>query len=685
MLKNLKNTTLILIVLMGLLIFNGVSAETVKINGTVNDLYNNPVEKAEVKIYDLISSTCGNGTCPLAVQFTDANGYFWFSVNATDYDKTYNIAVKKQNYETKTVPITITNLNNNFANQSLNIQIKGIANVSGILMDKDSGMAIKNARITIMDKGTTTNEGGEFLTENVTAETTSIKVEHDGYETQSPVYDLTAGRNFIKLQISKQYTSKEYAVSVFTNYPALIFGTDDIKKFTVNVKNIGNMDATYKLEITNINKNLQHRILNDKDERIPKIFVRSGEAIKIFVEVKTPENIAKGEYKFNLSVGSDEVNNKITLIADVSGTTGSYGFEPSSAVRGRTVSAGQEVKFEISIQNNASSDIYKLNASVPYGWKYYIADTQGSEITEVEVTKDHGLNINFKITPPSDENAGIYELNLTIESSKGKEIKTVSFKVTVRQEKEIYEVEISSPYSTKSAVVGEAIEYSLSIQNKGRAKDNYNLAVEELPAGWTYKFKESSGNSPQISSAEVDTGATKSIVLQINPSTDATIGEYKFKINVYGKANTTLNASILISGSNEMKFSIDNSQSIQIESGQEGELTIKVQNTGLSELRDVELDVTKPTGWDVSVVPSKIAALPSQTTGKFTLKIKPPVDASIYDHKVIIKAKSAEVETSEDQIRVTVTKSAGSGYLGYAIIGIAIIILVIIFKKFGRK
>jgi len=95
--------------------------------------------------------------------------------------------------------------------------------------------------------------------------------------------------------------------------------------------------------------------------------------------------------------------------------------------------------------------------------------------------------------------------------------------------------------------------------------------------------------------------------------------------------------------------------------------------------------VTKPEGWDVTVTPAKIPSLKPQMTAKFTLNIEAPADANIGDFKVIVKAKSQEVETDEDVIRVTVNKPSSSGYIGFAMIAAAIIILIIIFRMFGRR
>jgi len=676
---------LLMCIFISISVVGTISAQIVQINGTVKDFYG-PVENAEINVYDALGSACESKNCPssdvvsIIPTKTDKNGNFQILINVS-YEKTYNITVKKENYENTTKQIT---LNNNSQNLSLEIGIRGIAKVEGVVVDAESGMAVKNAEVNILDNGYRTGDDGYFIFQNVPAETQTIIIHHDDYETQSFVYDLKPGKNFKTIKISKTYTTKDYAARIYSNFPSIIIGPDETKKFNVYIQNIGTKDATYEIKLLDTNPNFKYRILNQDNNEINKIFVQSGKTGNFYIEIKTPENINSGEYKFRVQAGTENPAETTLFIDVTAGSTGSYDFDVSSMYRGKACNAGSEVRFEIKLDNNQSTDIFRLNASVPDKWKYYITNSQNEEITEVEVTKGSSLNLLFKVVPPLDEEKGTYKVNISITSQKGKQTKTLSFEVNVRQEKERYAVEISSPYPTKSAVVGEAIEYSISIQNTGRSNDNYNLFVEDLPAGWTYKFKESSGNSPQISSVKVDAGTTKSIVLQINPSTDATIGEYKFKINVYGKANATLNASVLIQGSHEMKLQIDELW-VTIEAGKEKEVLVKVQNTGLSELRDVELDVTKPNSWKISITPQKIASLPSQTTGKFIVKITPPVDAVITDYEIIIKAKSAEVETPEKYIRVTVSQSSSSSYLGYAIIVAGVIILLIIFKKFGRK
>jgi len=681
----MKNKTIIngYIILLVLILFSfSASAQAIKVTGTVVDFYG-AVENAEVFVVDAKNSECETGSCRsenATDDETDSNGNFEIYISPPDYDKKYNITITKEDYETKIKQVT---LNSESQNQSLGeIELKGTAKVEGMIIDADSGRAIEDAFVTIMDKGNKTDESGEFIIENVTAETQTIRIEHDDYETQNFVYDIMPGDNFFKIEISKTYTEKDYAVSAYTNYPSLIIGAGETKEFEINIKNIGKKDATYEIELLETEDDFKYRILNKEENEINKVFVKSGEVVMVYVEVKTPEKVEKGEHEFKLRVGSG--NDEVTLIADVGEATGKYDFSASSMYRGKTVATGSKVTFEITLENNETDDIYHLEASVPGEWKYYITNKEGDEITEVEVVKGKTLDLYLQLEPPEDVVGGVYEPSITITSLNGNETKVLTYQVTVREEKELYDVVISSPFSKKSVMIGESIEYSITIQNDGRKKENYNLILVDLPSGWEYKFKETSGNTPQISSVEVDVGATKNVVLQVTPASDVEIGEYPFTIKVYGNANDTLNASLTIEGSHEMQLEIDNLYT-QVDVGVKKQMTIKVQNTGLSELRDVELDVTAPDGWDVTATPSKIPSLKPEMTERFTMEIEAPADASVGDFKVIVKATSLEFETAEDVIRVTVNKSSSSGYLGFALIGAAIIFLIIIFRKFGRK
>ena len=676
-----------IMVLLGILIMvSGASAEF--ITGVVIDAYGDGVNDVEVNAKEYASISCDVNDTRYYVlpDTTDADGNFGLHINPPYYPITYNITFEKDYYGSKKVFITLDNSNESISLGE--IVLMGYGTVEGKVVDFDDGRGIEDAEVTIGGVGYETKSNGKFLIRDVSAKTHIIEIEHEDYETYTMVYDVKSGEDDYEndvdiIQLMKSLSNEDFAVSAYTNYPSLLIEPDETKTFEIIVNNVGRKDATFDISLVEMGAGWTYRILNDDDDEIDMIFVKSGGSVTIYVEAKAPGDAWQGKHKFKIEISGGNTE-KIELTADVVGNTGRYGFSASSMYRGKAVAAGEKVSFEISLESNTSNDIYKLDASVPLEWNYWIEGKGGDEITEVEVLKGDSITLSFKLEPPLDEDAGIYEPRLMITSLGGKETKTLTFPTTVRNEQELYDIEISSPFSKKTVMIGKSIEYSINIQNEGRVKGTYNLMVESLPVGWEYKFKEASGNAQQISSVEILVGATKNVVLQVTPSSDVGLGEYTFTIKVSGNVHDTLNATLEIEGSNEMKLEIDNLYT-QVDPGIKKQMIIKVLNTGLSALRDIELILTGPDGWEITAAPLKVPSLKPQMTEKFILSIEAPADASIGDFKVTVKAMSQEVETGEDVIRVTVNKSSSSGYLGFAMIGAAIIILIIIFRKFGRK
>ncbi|CEG13030.1 hypothetical protein MSIBF_A3120001 [groundwater metagenome] len=153
-----------------------------------------------------MGSNCATNNCPSADVVsiiptkTNANGNFQILINVS-YEKTYNITVKKENYENTTKQLT---LNNNSQNLSLEIDIRGIAKVEGVVVDAESGMAVKSAEVNILDKGYGTGDDGYFIFQNISAGTQTVTIKHDDYETQSFVYDMQHGKILRQLKFRRR-------------------------------------------------------------------------------------------------------------------------------------------------------------------------------------------------------------------------------------------------------------------------------------------------------------------------------------------------------------------------------------------------------------------------------------------------------------------------------------------------
>ncbi len=651
-----------------------------EITGRVIDSYGNPINEVTITVNETISSC--DGTCSTHRDTSDNNGNFRILVDSKAYS-TYMIFLEKSKYQSKNIYLTLSNN----SNKSLgDIVLLGYGTVEGRVVDMDSGRSVEDAKVTLDGETDYTSSNGIFLLKNISAQTNTLKITHKDYETYTRVYGITTGNNDLgDIKLIKSYADQDFAVSAYSPYPSLTIEKGGSGRFEIIVKNVGREDATFDISLLDTNAAWGYKILNEVDMEINKIFLKSGESTKIYIEVTVPETWIYGEQKFNVNVKGGNTE-RVTLYGDISKKKYEYSLSVSSSYLGKAVKAGDEIKYEITLINNGTEDIYWLNTTkVPEEWEYHITTQDGDEVTQLLLGHGGITTIYFKLKPPMDEDSGIYDAELMMEGINSGKKKTLIFPTTVRQEKKLYDLEISSPFSKKNVMVGESIEYSIVIENKGRKKSIYDLKAENLPLGWEAKFKEGSGRASQISNVEVNAEETKNVILQINPPSDVKLDAYNFRITVISsQINRSINLSLTTQGSYELKLEIDNLY-MSVDAGKSKQMEIKAQNYGLTNVRDVELDVTKPRGWDITISPSKITSLPVGSMGKFILSVTPSADTGVGDYMMKVRAKSQEVETQEENIRVTVGKESSWGFLGFLMIIIAVILLVVIFRKFGRR
>ena len=271
-----------LIIVLGILILiPGANAEY--INGKVIDAYGEGVNEVEVDAKESIPFSCdANDTCPshyVLPDTTDVNGNFELWIFPPYYPITYNITFEKDYYESKKILIT---LDNSSGNISLgNIVLVGYGTVKGEVVDFDNEGGICDAEITIGGDGYETESNGRFLIDGVSAKSHIIKIEHEDYETHTMVYDIKSGEGEYEndlgtIKLMKSLSNEDFAVSAYANYPSLMIGPDETKKFEITVKNVGRKDATFDISLDETKEGWKYRILNAEDDEIKGWFNLMG-------------------------------------------------------------------------------------------------------------------------------------------------------------------------------------------------------------------------------------------------------------------------------------------------------------------------------------------------------------------------------------------------------------------------
>lgn len=109
-----------------------------------------------------------------------------------------------------------------------------------------------------------------------------------------------------------------------------------------------------------------------------------------------------------------------------------------------------------------------------------------------------------------------------------------------------------------------------------------------------------------------------------------------------------------------------------------------MNNSGSTELKDIQLKSTKPNDWEVSFEPTKIEVLKSGEIADVTAIIQASKKALPGDYIVKMEASIPEVSSNID-FRIKVETSLLHGWIGILIILVVIGGVYLLFRKYGRR
>ena len=113
-------------------------------------------------------------------------------------------------------------------------------------------------------------------------------------------------------------------------------------------------------------------------------------------------------------------------------------------------------------------------------------------------------------------------------------------------------------------------------------------------------------------------------------------------------------------------------------------LELLVRNIGTAELTDISLNSTTPVDWEVVFDPKKINKLEADNSSIVKATVKVPRKAITGDYATRIDARTPEV-SSTLSFRIAVKTPVLFGWIGIAIIIVAIGSVYYLFRKYGRR
>jgi len=345
-----------------------------------------------------------------------------------------------------------------------------------------------------------------------------------------------------------------------------------------------------------------------------------------------------------------------------------------------TVKAGQTVALDVVVKDTVAQKVSLSLQGVPEGWEASLLGS-GRPVSAVITDPQEERSLTLQVKVPADAKEGPATIDLVARSAT--DTITLPIVLTVSLEKG-GTTELNPEYSTLRGPADAEFSFNLTLKNNSEQEQTYNLSVT-APEGWTASLKPS-GATQETPTVTVQPGSSQRLNLKVTPAKDAQAGKYDLAVTATGGGEEVVTPlHIEITGTYKLALTTpDGRLNAEIKAGTTTKVTFVVQNNGTAPVQGLKLSATAPTNWEVTFDPSVIDVLPANQQQNVVAKFTPAKNAIAGDYVVTLSARADQASTSSD-IRVTVKTSTLWGVIGVLIAIAAIVILALVFRRFGHR
>jgi len=345
-----------------------------------------------------------------------------------------------------------------------------------------------------------------------------------------------------------------------------------------------------------------------------------------------------------------------------------------------TVQAGQSVNLDLRVSDTVARRVDLSLQNVPTGWEADITGG-GYTIRAVMVDPDEPTRLTLKLNVPADAAEKSYTLDVIARTADG----TTTLPITVTVSKAAgATTTLEAEYSSLRGPAAATYTFQLTLRNDSQQPRTYNLSVTG-PENWTTTLKPS-GATQETPTVTVEAQSSQRLNLEVKPGPDVTIGTYDLVVSASGGGeDVSAPLQVTITGTYTLSVTTpDGRLNFDIKAGGTTRVPLVVTNSGTGPLQGVKLSASAPSGWKVTFDPLTIDILPPNQQETVYAVFTPAEDAIAGDYVVSVSAR-ADQAVAQEELRVTVKTSTLWGVIGVIIAVAAIVILGLIFRRFGHR
>ena len=348
-----------------------------------------------------------------------------------------------------------------------------------------------------------------------------------------------------------------------------------------------------------------------------------------------------------------------------------------------TVKAGDSLTFDLDLDNysGVSQDITLSVAEIPEGWEGTFS--AGSNQVSVVHVKNQATNseVSFAVDVPLETADGEYIIRL---AARGEDFADeMEIALTVSAE-EIGESSFTAEYSSQEGDATTDFTFSATLINNTLSTQNYSF-TSNAPSGWQVSFQPS-GESTSVAALDVEARTTQAMDISVTPPENVEAGTYEIPVTATSvNESMPITLSVTITGSYGLTLSTPSGRlSLDAYANQESAVQLSLTNTGNSDLTNVNLTSSAPTGWTVRFANETIDIIEAGATVETTMYITPGEDAMSGDYATTITARNSDANDSVD-FRITVKTETIWGLTGIGVIVVLAVVIGIVMRKYGRR
>ena len=348
-----------------------------------------------------------------------------------------------------------------------------------------------------------------------------------------------------------------------------------------------------------------------------------------------------------------------------------------------TVKAGDSLTFDLDLDNysGVSQNITLSVAEIPEGWEGTFS--AGSNQVSVVHVKNQATNseVSFAVDVPLETADGEYIIRL---AARGEDFADeMEIALTVSAE-EIGESSFTAEYPSQEGDATTDFTFSATLINTTLSTQNYSF-TSNAPSGWQVSVQPS-GESTSVAALDVEARTTQAMDISVTPPENVEAGTYEIPVTATSvNESMPITLSVTITGSYGLTLSTPSGRlSLDAYANQESAVQLSLTNTGNSDLTNVNITSSAPTGWTVRFANETIDIIEAGATVETTMYITPGEDAMSGDYATTITARNSDANDSVD-FRITVKTETIWGLTGIGVIVVLAVVIGIVMRKYGRR